>query len=209
MDEILLLLLRKGAHERPLRLTTSEIGIDAGMSQQNASNRLIQLEKEGLIERGKDGISLTKKGFDSLASGYATLKTAFEGGKIEFEGTIAKGLGEGGYYVSMEGYSRQMKEKLGFAPFPGTLNLKLDDQGIIRRQQMLKLEPVIISGFKDEKRTYGDLFAFKCRIESEECAVIVPIRTHHGPEIIEVVCPFNIKKKLGKKDGDKVKVSLC
>jgi riboflavin kinase len=209
MDEILLLLLRKGAHKMPLRLTTGEIGTDAGMSQQNASSRIIQLEKEGLIERRKDGILLTKKGYDSLAFGYATLRNAFEGGKLEFEGRIVKGLGEGGYYVSMKGYSRQMKERLGFAPYPGTLNLKLDEKGMIRRQQMLNTEPVIISGFKDEKRTYGDLFAYRCRIENEECAVIVPIRTHHGPEIIELVCPFNVKKKLGKKDGDKVLVSLC
>ncbi|HSB46852.1 MAG TPA: DUF120 domain-containing protein [Candidatus Bilamarchaeum sp.] len=209
MDEILLLLLRKGAHKSPLRMTTAELGAEAGMSQQNASIRLIQLEKEGLVERSKDGITLSKKGMDSLASGYAELKNAFEGSKIEFGGTVVKGLGEGGYYVSMEGYSKQMKEKLGFRPFPGTLNLKLDEQGLIMRQQMLNSEPIIIKGFKDEKRTYGDLFAYRCRIESAECAVIVPIRTHHGPEIIEVVSPHNIKKKLGKKDGDRVKVVLC
>jgi riboflavin kinase len=209
MDEILLLLLRKGAHQRPLRITTNDIGIEAGMSQQNASSRIIQLEKEGLIERRKDGILLTKKGYESLALGYAALKNAFEGGRIEFEGIIVKGLGEGGYYVSMEGYSRQMKEKLGFAPYPGTLNVKLDDSGIIARQQMMSGDPIVISGFRDDKRTYGDLFAYKCRVGSEECAVIVPIRTHHGPDIIELVCPFNVKKKLGKKDGDPVVVSLC
>lgn len=209
MDEILLLLLRKGAHRTPLRLTTGDIGLEAGMSQQNASARLIQLEKDGLIERGKDGISLTKTGYGSLASGYADLKSAFEGGKIEFEGVITKGLGEGGYYVSMDGYSRQMKEKLGFAPFPGTLNLKLDAEGALKRQQLVRKEPVIIGGFRDEKRTYGDLFAYRCTIEGEECAIIVPIRTHHGPEIIELVCPFNVKKKLGKKDGDRVRVSIC
>ena len=209
MDEILLLLLRKGAHQRPLRLTTGELGSLCGMSQQNASGRLIALEKEGMLERGKDGIMLTKKGYSTLAAGYATLKNAFEGGKLEIEGTITRGLGEGGYYVSMPGYRNQIREKLGFEPFPGTLNLRIEGEELVRRQRIMEAEPVIIPGFRDQKRTYGDILAYRCRIEGEECALIVPVRTHHGPEIIEVISPVNLKKKLGRKDGERVRVSIC
>lgn len=209
MDQILLLLLRKGAHQRPLRITTSELGELSGMSQQNASAKLIALEREGLVQRGKDGVMLTKSGYSMLAEGYATLKNAFEGNAIEVEGTITRGLGEGGYYVSMAGYKSQIRKKLGFDPFPGTLNLRLEGEEMIKRQRILDSEPIIISGFKDEKRTYGDLFAYRCKVGGQDCAIIVPIRTHHGPDIIELISQSDLKRKLSLKDGDKVRVVLC
>lgn len=206
MDEILLLLLRRGAHLKPFRITTSEIGAQTGMSQQNASRKLLALEEEGYVERGKDGIRLAKKAYDELAADYVVLKSVFEGKKLEIEGRISKGLGEGGFYVSMEGYRRQIKEKLGFEPFPGTLNIVVDDAW--KKQSLLQLEPVIISGFRDHDRTYGDLFAYPCRLGTHECAIIVPLRTHHGPEIIELISPLNIKKELHKKDGDRIRVLI-
>jgi riboflavin kinase len=206
MDEILLLLLRRGAHRRPLRLTTSELGALAGMSQQNASRKLTQLEAEGYIERGNDGIRLTGKAYNELSGVYSALKAAFEGGGLEIEGRLVKGLGEGGFYVSLEGYRMQFMEKLGFRPFPGTLNVMMKDEDRWKRQRILQAEPVIISGFRDKERTYGDLFAYRCRLDGRGCAIIFPLRTHHGPDIIEIVCPFNAKKEIGKKDGDRVKV---
>ncbi len=208
MDEILLLMLRRGAHRRPLALTTTEMGSLTGMSQQNASRKLRQLESEGYVTRERDGLSLTRKAYDELSGVYASLRTAFEGSKLEVSGTIAKGLGEGGFYVSLPGYRNQFREKLGFEPYPGTLNIRLSEDERWKRQAILQGEPVTVSGFRDKERTYGDLFAYKCRLDGKECAIIFPLRTHHGPDIIEMVCPFNAKRELGKKDGDRVKVSV-
>ncbi len=206
MDEILLLLLRRGAHIKPFRMTTSEIGAQTGMSQQNASRKLLALEEAGYISRSKDGILLEKKAYDELAADYVVLKSVFEGKRLEIEGRITKGLGEGGFYVSMDGYRKQIKEKLGFDPFPGTLNITVDEAW--KKQSLLQLEPIIISGFRDRDRTYGDLFAYPCRLGDHDCAIIVPLRTHHGPDIIELISPFNIKKELHKKDGDHIRVLI-
>ena len=208
MDEVLLLLLRHGAHLRPVRMTTAELGAEAGMSQQNASRTLTVLEKGGYLERKEGGIILTKKACGELGEAYAAMKRAFEGGKLEITGTIVRGLGEGKYYLSLDGYRKQIKKTLGFIPFPGTLNVKMAPADVWKRQQLLRIEPLIIQGFMDGKRTYGDLFAYRCRLEGTDCAVIVPMRTHHGPEVIEVISSFDIKKKLGKKDGGKVRLTV-
>jgi len=208
MDDVLLLLLRHGAHLRPVRMTTTELGAEAGMSQQNASRTLMVLEKSGYLERKEGGIILTKKACDELGEAYAAMKGAFEGGKLEIEGTIVRGLGEGKYYLSLEGYRKEIKKTLGFIPFPGTLNVKMAPEDVWKRQQLLKTEPLIIPGFTDGKRTYGDLFAYRCRLEGTDCAIIVPMRTHHGPEVIEVISHSDIKKKLGKKDGGKVRLTV-
>ncbi|MCI0503970.1 CTP-dependent riboflavin kinase [Candidatus Micrarchaeota archaeon] len=208
MDEMLILLLRRGAHSKALRLTTAELGSLAGMSQQNASRKLARLAEEGYVERGREGIRLTKKAYDESAALFSSLKAVFEGTRMEMEGTIVRGLGEGSFYMSLPGYRRQIREKLGFDPFPGTLNIRLDSEQAWKRQQLLDSEPIIIPGFRDKDRTYGDLFAFRCRVGGREGAVIVPLRTHHGPDILEAIFSFNAKKELGMADGERVKVVI-
>jgi riboflavin kinase len=205
MDSMLILFLRKGANLRPVKATTTDIGAEAGMSQQNASRRLMELEAEGYIERRKDGIILTEKAVQELASLHAALRSAFEGG-LELKGTIVAGLGEGRFYLSLDGYRKEIRRKLGFEPYPGTLNVRVDPECMPSRQQLRRMEPQIIQGFKGKDRAYGDLFAYNCRIGRLDCALIIPLRTHHGPDIIEVISSFDIKKTLGKKDGDSVKV---
>jgi riboflavin kinase len=205
MDEMLILLLRKGAHQRPIRATTSDIGAETGMSQQNASRRLSELEKDGLIERTKEGMMLTKKATEELSALHSALRSAFEGA-LDIKGKIAAGSGEGRFYLSLEGYRNEIQRKLGFVPFPGTLNIVVDPDSMLSRQQLRRMEPIVIQGFKDGQRTYGDLFAYRCRLEGLECALIIPLRTHHGPDIVEIICPSDIKRTLGKKDGDTVAV---
>jgi riboflavin kinase len=208
MEEILVLLLKRGAHQKPVRITTAELGQEAGMSQQNASRKLVELEEDGFLRRSKEGIKLTKKAYGALAATYSTLKRAFERKKLEISGTITGGLEEGGYYLSLEGYKKQIKEKLGFVPYPGTLNILMDEEEAWKREFLLQLEPVTIEGFRDKKRTYGDLYAYGCSVEGQKCFIIVPLRTHHGPEILEIIGPHNMKKKLGKRNGDTVKVEI-
>jgi len=191
---------------QPAAMTTTDMGKLTGMSQQNASRKLAMLEQEGFIERSKDGIRLTGKACDELGELYSTLKKAFGDKKLEIEGVISKGLGEGGYYVSLDGYLDQIKEKLGFKPYPGTLNMKIGVSQRWKRQHLLQGEPIVITGFRGKERTYGDLFAYKCALEGLPCAIIIPLRTHHGADTLELLCPFNVKKRLGKGEGDRIKV---
>lgn len=209
MDEILVFLLRHGAHIKPIRITTTEVGCEVQMSQQNASRRLAELEKKGYLKRSKEGIKLSRKAYNEFADTYTMLKRVFEGKRLEITGTITKGLEEGRYYLSMEGYKKQIKKLLGFVPYPGTLNVNIDEEELWKKRYLLQLEPVVIAGFRDRKRAYGDLYAYRCKLEGHPCALIVPLRTHHGPQILEIISPHNIKKKLRKKDGDKVKVVVC
>jgi riboflavin kinase len=212
MDELLLLLFKRRADAKPLRITTSEIGEVLGMSQQNASRRLAELEKGGFIGRSNEGIRLTKKSIGEVARLYSMLQNIFDEDKkaMELEGTVVSGLGEGRYYLSMNGYKAQIKNKLGFLPFPGTLNIRLPKDEMWKKKAILQSDPVIIDGFEDKDRSYGDLFAYKCRIEGlgDECALIFPLRTHHGEDVIELISSANIKKRLAVKDGDNILVMV-
>lgn len=208
MNDLLLFLLKKGAHRTAINISTSELGSALDMSQQNASRLLIELERQEKIKRIGSGIMITKKGLEEIKDIYAELKQSLEGDRLQIKGKIIEGLGEGGFYVSLQGYKKQFKEKLGFEPFPGTLNIKLDKNEIEKRYRLRELDPIIIEGWHDEKRSYGDLFAYKCKLDNLDAAVVLPVRTHHGLDIIELVAPFNIKQKLRKKNEDVLTVRI-
>src|SRR5262245_44832979 len=57
------------------------------------------------------------------AGGYK-IKTTSERPSV-IEGLVCSGLGRGRDFLSVEWVRRQLREKIGLEPFPGTLNLKV------------------------------------------------------------------------------------
>ena len=204
MDKILFLLLKKGANRNAVEITTSEIGSELNISQQTASRRLIELEKEGKINRKNKKIILTSEGIKEIKEFYAELKNAFEKEKLIFNGKIVEGFKEGKYYVSK--YKSKIKKTLGFTPFEGTLNVKISDME--KRYQIRQLEPIVIEGFKTKGRSFGDIFAYRCSVNRIPAVIIIPTRTHHGMDILEIISKFNLKKKLKKKTGEEISVEV-
>lgn len=178
------------------------------MSQQNASRRLVLLERGGDIERKNNGIKITPLGLKKIASFYYGLKEALEGvsDKLQFKGKIVLGLGEGRYYVSK--YAKRIKKALGFEPYVGTLNVKLNKQNIEKRFLLTNRDAVIIKGFMEKGRSFGDIFAYPCSIDGNRAAVIIPVRTHHGVEILEIISSKNLLTACRKGIGDSVVVSI-
>jgi len=204
MEEILFLLLKKGANRNAVEITTSEIGSELDISQQTVSRKLILLEKEGKINRKNRKIILTPGGIKEIKEFYAELKNAFEKEKLVFNGKIVEGFKEGKYYVSK--YGSRIKKMLGFTPFEGTLNVKISDME--KRYQIRQLESIVIEGFKTKGRSFGDIFAYHCSVNGIPAVIIIPTRTHHGMDILEIISRFNLKKKLKKKTGDKVDIEV-
>ncbi len=203
MDDILILLLKMGAHRNPVKLSTIELGKLLNMSQQNASKRLQKLEEANYISRGKK-IKLTKKAIEELKELHEILNAAFE--EKYLCGQVTTGLGEGKYYMSLKGYVNQITKHL-FKPYPGTLNLKVRDEDKWKRDLIMR-DAIHIKGFKQGKRTFGDIYVYPCEIEGESGAIVMPIRTTHSKDIIELIAPFHIRSKMNKKDGDIIKVKI-
>ena len=121
------------------------------------------------------------------------------------EGIVVTGLGEGAYFMSMPHYKNEIKKKLGFDAFPGTLNIKTDKENI---DSFKKINPIIIIGFKKNNKTFGGVSCYKAKINNIDGAIIIPDINKHKEDIIEFVAPIHIKSKLNIKDGDKVKIEL-
>jgi len=211
----LLELLELGAKDRPVSITTSELGKKLGKSQQLASKHLEEMEKEGIVERirsgGKTYVKLTKKGVSSGAALHSSLSRVFaKEEQLNLVGTVFSGLGEGAYYISLKGYKRQFITKLGFEPFPGTMNLRLDSP-IYRkiRRDLGSMKEIHIDGFKDGKRTFGGAECFKALLNGKvEGAVLVIERTTHDDTVLEIISPVNLREHFKLKDGDELKVMI-
>jgi len=205
MDEILIFLLKQGAHRAPFRISTTVIGKELDMSQQNASRRMILLEREGAIKRSSTGLTITESGLRTLNEFHNELKNALEWKveRLEFTGTVIDGLGEGEYYIKK--YAKKLKENLGYIPYFGTLNVKLGPGEMQKRSRLRLIEPIIIEDFEEDGRKFGGLFLYKCRIKDIEGAIVIPMRTHHGMDVLEIVSKEKLREKLGNK---RIKITL-
>lgn len=117
-------------------------------------------------------------------------------------GKLETGLGEGKYYLSREGYRTQFHTKLGFVPFPGTLNIRLDNPFVPTD------EAIKIKGFSDEGKTFGGCQCYRIRIKWINAVIVRPERSGYPPNLIEIIAPINLRESLGLSDGDHVDVML-
>ena len=208
-------LAEMGAYETQVVISTGVFARGLGLSQQTASRRLIDLEKEGLIERSAEGrvqrVKMTKQGINTLQEMHRVLKPVFEPPKKELviRAAVFSGLSEGSYYMSMEGYRKQFKSKLGFDPFPGTLNLRVAKDSMPERRELESYPFVGIDGFEDKERTYGGARCFPVILEDKvKGAIVEPIRAHYGEDVIEIIAPENLRRRLRLKDGEVVDVRV-
>ncbi len=191
-------------------VSTTQLGRLMGISQQSASVRILDLLEAGLITRNlgarRQQLRLTDKGLEILRSEHAAYRKIFEmEGRLPVRGRVDHGMGEGFYYMSQEGYKKQFRERLGFDPFPGTLNLRLEGRESAKLEVLQKAEGVLIDGFTSGSRTFGGAKCFVATMDSLDCAVVLPHRSHYD-DVLEVISRHKLREKLGLKDAELVEV---
>jgi riboflavin kinase len=206
--------MQLGATHSSIKVSTTRLSEEIGGSQQSASRHLQLLEKKGFLERiiTSEGskIEITEKGHTELDMVLNELRWHLEGKEaqtIEMEGEVTSGLFEGAYYISKEGYMRQIVEKLGFTPFPGTLNVRINEKDINKRRKLERREYIRLKGFRDGERSFGAAHCYPCLINDEiEGALIVAERSSHEYNVLEIISPHYLRRKMGLADGDRVKL---
>src|SRR3990172_8998141 len=63
--------------------------------------------------------------------------------QLKFEGRVASGIGQGAQFLALDWVQSQLQQLLGFTPFPGTLNLRVEqnvrDALFAQREQWLRI----------------------------------------------------------------------
>lgn len=207
-----------GALDGSVKVSCAGLADRLAASNQTASRRLQQLEAGGLLDREivADGqwVSVTEAGERALRSEYADYRQLFEAGAgLTLSGSITTGMGEGRHYISLPGYERQFESKLGYTPFPGTLNVDLDEASVRSRPELSAQASVPIDSWEDGDRTFGAATCYPARLEAdgesvEPTHVIVPDRTHHDEAKLELIAPEKLRDVLDLDDGDTVSIHL-
>jgi len=199
-----------GGMKEYVNLSSGELGKLIGVSQQSASQRILELVRDGLVARDlatrRQRIRLTPRGADVLRKEYADYQRVFEAKEtLTISGAVASGLGEGAFYMRQKGYRDQFRKKLWFEPYEGTLNLKVHGPDLAKLQILQDSPGVEITGFESGGRTFGGAKCFLATSGHVDCAVIMPIRTHHT-DVLEVISKHYLRNALGLKDGDLVEL---
>src|SRR2546428_7552220 len=211
VDALKHLALRGGLKDF-VALSSRELGQPVAVSQQSASQRILELMNDGLIERDfasrKQRVKIVAKGLETLQREYADYLRIFElRDKIAITGRATSGLGEGAFYMRQKGYKEQFRKKLGFEPYEGTLNLKVSGSELPKLILLLGEKGIPIDGFEAAGRTFGGAKVFRAQVKGVGCAVILPIRTHHT-DVLEVISKEFLRNRLGIADGDPVALDV-
>ena len=204
----------RGGCKGPIFVSSQSIGEMLAISPQTASRRLKGLETQGFITRtmAADGqhVTLTGTGEEELRKEYQEYSRIFSEHNKGFvlNGSVVSGIGEGKYYMSLEAYKQQFNTHLGFEPYPGTLNIRLSSSSLPVRKKIDALNWIRIKGFSTDGRTFGDAKCLPCRIGTISCGIVMPGRTHYPVDIIEVIAPMALRRKLGVEDSDTVTVEV-
>ena len=124
---------------------------------------------------------------------------------ISIKGEVLSGTGEGAEFLKLSWVKKQIAEKLGFIPYPGTLNIKLSEESSKLKILLKKARPIKIlpkTGFCLGKCFKGYL------MDNVECAIVLPEVTDYPAGIIEIIASENLREKLQLKDCDAVEVKI-
>lgn len=126
---------------------------------------------------------------------------------IHLQGKVTTGQEEGQYYLSKDGYKKQIRKKLDIKPYEGTLNIDLDKESIPRYQKIKNSNGIKIQGFKDDEGDYGGLRAFSATVEGIDCFLIIPEKTEYS-KTAEIISSYHLREELELVNGDMINIEV-
>ena len=124
--------------------------------------------------------------------------------KIKLSGKVFSGRGEGEKFLELPWVKRQVKEKLGFIPYHGTLNMMLSEESAKRRKMLEKAASMKVC--PAEGYCIGKIF--RAFVGVLECAIVIPEVAGYPWNVLEIIAPANLREKLQLADGDKITVTV-
>ncbi len=126
---------------------------------------------------------------------------------FRIKGRIVSGLRVAAGFTELEWVKRQFEEKLGFTPYPGTLNLKIEEKDAAALKSFLSGATLI--KIIPETDDYCMGYCFPARLEKGiKAAIVIPGVDDYPVEKLEIIAPLQIKESLKVKDGDIIYVEL-
>ena len=122
--------------------------------------------------------------------------------EITVKGIVFSGEGNGRRFIELSWVKKQIKEKMGFDPHPGTLNLTLPaDAKIIDLLNKVQGMQIV------SEEGYFPGWLYKALINGEVYGAVVRPKVPGYPKnVLEVVASVSLRERFGLKDGDEVEL---
>ena len=123
---------------------------------------------------------------------------------LRLKGRVSSGKGQGREFVNLSWARKQIEEKLGFTPYSGTLNVRLDGESI-------KMKGVLMNATGAEilpAPSYCRGRIFEASIMKVKCAVVIPEVPDYPEDVVEVISSGNLRERFHLVDGSWVEVKV-
>jgi len=128
-----------------------------------------------------------------------------EGTKIT--GVVFTDLGRAASFLSVERVQSTLRRKVGFTPYPGTLNLRLETDEAMECWREVRERRGIEIVSQDPAHCHARCFLVE--IEGKHRgAVVLPEASNYPEDKIEVIAPVRLKDELRIKDGERVTIEF-
>lgn len=124
---------------------------------------------------------------------------------MKVSGKLFSGMGAGEEYLSKQPYQEKFDEILGFKPFPGTLNIRVDEEKVerIRERDSERLE-----SFEHEETEYSGMDIYRCEVNGVEAAYLDLDVTDYEDNVLEIIAPIGLRDLMDLEDGDEIFVQF-
>jgi riboflavin kinase len=125
---------------------------------------------------------------------------------VTLQGKVFTGEGGGTKFLSLPWVQKQIREKLSFKPFFGTLNLRLTQKSIEAKKALTETGKAIMIV---PVRGFCCGLCYKARIMDKiDGAIIVPQVPDYPEDLLEVIASVSLRKTLKLREGDEVQLSV-
>lgn len=124
-----------------------------------------------------------------------------------FHGRVFSGSGRGAYYVGHPGFAARFMALLGYIPFPGTLNLRLEAQDEIdKRAELGLVEGNSTEAFTYDGKEFSSVKCFGGTMLGHPIALTIPRISEYDDTVLEIIAPVKLRDTLRLRDGWTVEV---
>ena len=124
---------------------------------------------------------------------------------MEITGIVTTGLGKAAYFLGQDFYKIQFREKCGFTPFAGTLNL-IVEEGELEDIRLMKNS---CNNVIKPDQGFGGVKYIKAHLNQDIVgAIVFPDKTTHDENYLEFISKDKLRDKYNFKDGDEVVITI-
>ena len=124
-------------------------------------------------------------------------------------GRLATGIGQGEHFTGLDWARAQFIDRLGIDPYPGTINMIVDDPNSMPVWVRIKRTPGIRINNPGDGPHDCDARCYPVSVAgSIEGAIVVPEVDNYPSTQVEIIADISVRAALGIEDGDPLEIVL-